>query len=178
MNKRTLTLSFPWKRESRLSYFSFVIANPLKRMKQSLRTSSFSSVFAKPHKLMKQFLLSSFLSRIRGINIQRESRLSSFLFVIASVAKQSRFLSLRVHFLTVAISILFYFTLPSFAFAEEKIPVFPTAPVEAYTVYGTIALFWLGIIGLIVILKMKLNEIERIQKLGIDEGDKNAPVLE
>jgi len=72
----------------------------------------------------------------------------------------------------------FFLAPPSFSFAEDKITVFPSAPVEAYTVYGTLALFWLGIIGLIVIIKMKLHEIERIQKLGIDEEDKDAPLLE
>ncbi|HDQ04200.1 MAG TPA: hypothetical protein ENN23_06485 [Deltaproteobacteria bacterium] len=120
-----------------ISILSFVIANPLKRMKQSLRTS----------------------------------------FVIASVAKQSLFLSLRKAVSLVAIS-FFFLALPCLAFAEEKIPVFPTTPVEAYTVYGSLALFWLAIIFLIIVIKMKLNEIERIQKLGIDEEDKNAPVLE
>ncbi len=78
----------------------------------------------------------------------------------------------------VAIFILLFFTLPSLAFAEEKIPVFPTTPVDVYTIYTSLAVFWLAIIGLIVVIKMKLNEIERIQKLGIDKEDSNAPLLE
>jgi len=90
--------------------------------------------------------------------------------------KQSLFLSWREALSLAAISVFLAF--PSSAFAEEKIPVFPATPVEAYTVYGTLALFWLGIIGLIVIIKMKLNEIKRIQKLGIDKEDTNAPILE
>ena len=81
-------------------------------------------------------------------------------------------ISSRAYLLIVAI------LLPSFVFAEEKIPVFPTSPIEVYTVYATLALLWLGIIGLIVIIKMKLNEIERIQKLGIDKEDSHAPILE
>jgi hypothetical protein len=76
------------------------------------------------------------------------------------------------------VAIFAFLTLPSFAFAEEKIPVFPTTPVEAYTVYGSLALFWLAIIFLIIVIKMKLNEIERIQKLGIDEENTNAPILD
>jgi len=66
----------------------------------------------------------------------------------------------------------------SLAFSEEKIPVFPTKPVEVYTIYTSLAFFWLAIIGLIVIIKMKLNEIERIQKLGIDKEDSEAPLLD
>jgi ABC-type proline/glycine betaine transport system permease subunit len=73
---------------------------------------------------------------------------------------------------------LFLLTLPSLALAEEKIPVFPTTPVDVYTIYASLAVFWLAIIGLIVVIKMKLNEIERIQKLGIDKEDKNAPLLD
>ncbi len=79
------------------------------------------------------------------------------------------------------IKILFSaFTIFFFSFmarAEDKIPVFPTTPVDAYTVYASLAIFWLAIIGLIVVIKMKLNEIERIQKLGIDKEDTHAPLL-
>lgn len=85
--------------------------------------------------------------------------------------------SLRAHVVSAAIVILYFFTLPSFAFAEEKILVFPTTPVAVYTIYISLAVFWLAIIGLIVVIKMKLNEIERIQKLGIDREDKEAPML-
>ncbi|OGP88720.1 MAG: hypothetical protein A2031_00180 [Deltaproteobacteria bacterium RBG_19FT_COMBO_43_11] len=74
-----------------------------------------------------------------------------------------------------AIFVLFF---NSLTFAEEKIPVFPTTPVNVYTIYASLAVFWIAIIGLIVIIKMKLNEIERIQKLGIDKEDSNAPMLE
>ena len=78
--------------------------------------------------------------------------------------------------MTAAIS--FFFTLPSLAFAEEKIPVFPTTPVETYTVYASLAILWVGIFALIVIIKMKLNEIERIKKLGIEKEDNDAPLLD
>jgi hypothetical protein len=73
---------------------------------------------------------------------------------------------------------LFFFVIKPLAFAEEKIPVFPSTPVEAYTIYASLAVFWLAIIGLIVIIKMKLNEIDRIQKLGIDKEDNEAPLLD
>jgi hypothetical protein len=64
------------------------------------------------------------------------------------------------------------------AFAEKNILVFPNNSVEVYTIYTSLAVFWFAIIGLIVVVKMKLNEIERIQKLGIDKEDPHSPLLE
>lgn len=61
---------------------------------------------------------------------------------------------------------------------QEKVEVFPTVPYDQFIVYQNLILFWIGIIGLIVIIKMKLREIERIQKLGIDKEDENIPVLD
>jgi hypothetical protein len=81
------------------------------------------------------------------------------------------------YFIRILFAALTIFLFTSLAFAEEKIPVFPTTPVEVYAIYTSLAVFWLAIIGLIVVIKMKLNEIERIQKLGIDKEDENAPVL-
>jgi hypothetical protein len=64
-------------------------------------------------------------------------------------------------------------------FAEqEKIDVFPTVPYERFIVYQNLIIFWIGIIGLIVIIKMKLREIERIQKIGIDRQEKDIPLLD
>jgi hypothetical protein len=45
-----------------------------------------------------------------------------------------------------------------------------------YTRY--LSLFWAGIIGLIVIIRMKLKEIKRIQSMGIDAGEKEIPLLD
>jgi hypothetical protein len=70
------------------------------------------------------------------------------------------------------------FIFNSIALAEDKIPVFPTTPVDVYAIYTSLAVFWLAIIGLIVVIKMKLNEIERIQQLGIDKEDNKAPLLD
>lgn len=127
MNKK---LSFrAYARNLILSFFHHVIANPLKRMWQSLYIQCF--------------------------------------------------LSLRETVGLAAISILFFFSsFNSLAFAEEKIPVFPTTPVDVYAIYTSLAVFWLAIIGLIVVIKMKLNEIERIKKLGIDREDSDAPLLD
>jgi hypothetical protein len=60
----------------------------------------------------------------------------------------------------------------------QKIAVFPTAPYYMYIVYECLAVFWVGILGLLVIIRMKLREIERIQALGVDEENREAPLLQ
>jgi hypothetical protein len=62
--------------------------------------------------------------------------------------------------------------------AVENIAVFPATPYEGYIIYESLAVFWLFIAGLLVILRMKLREIERIQVLGADREDRDAPLLE
>lgn len=62
--------------------------------------------------------------------------------------------------------------------AAEKIPVFPTAPYYIYIVYESLAVFWVVVLGLLVIIRMKLVEIERIQALGVEKEDQDAPLLE
>lgn len=61
---------------------------------------------------------------------------------------------------------------------QDKIDVFPAVPYDRFIVYQNLMVFWAGIIGLIVIIKMKLREIERTQKLGIDKEEKDIPVLD
>lgn len=82
------------------------------------------------------------------------------------------------YFIKILFPLFTIFVLISMVWAEDKIPVFPTTPVDVYAIYTSLAVFWLAIIGLIVVIKMKLNEIERIQKLGIDRENSNAPMLE
>jgi len=60
----------------------------------------------------------------------------------------------------------------------ENIEVFPSATYDRYIVYEMLALFWAGIIGLVVIIRMKLKEIERIQNMGIDKAEKEIPLLD
>ena len=62
--------------------------------------------------------------------------------------------------------------------AAEKIAVFPTTPYESYIIYECLVIFWLFIISLLVVIRMKLREIERIQALGVEEEDQDAPLLE
>jgi hypothetical protein len=61
---------------------------------------------------------------------------------------------------------------------QENIEVFPPAPYDRYIIYEMLALFWAGIIGLIVIIRMKLKEIERTQNMGIDKAEKEIPLLD
>ena len=60
----------------------------------------------------------------------------------------------------------------------EKIAVFPTAPYYIYIVYESLIIFWIAILGLLVIIRMKLREIERVQEMGVDKEDKDAPLLQ
>ena len=80
---------------------------------------------------------------------------------------------IRILFIALPIFVFNFFT-----FAEEKIPVFPVKPMDVYAIYTSLAIFWLAIIGLIVVIKIKLNEIERIQKLGIDKEVSHPHLLE
>jgi hypothetical protein len=61
---------------------------------------------------------------------------------------------------------------------QEKIELSPSAPYERYIVFQNLAIFWIAILGLIIIIKMKLREIERIQRMGIDKEENNVPVLD
>lgn len=63
-------------------------------------------------------------------------------------------------------------------FASEEIALIPQAPYDRYIIYQNLALFWIGIIGLIVIIRIKLKEIERTQKMGINKEEKDAPLLD
>jgi hypothetical protein len=62
--------------------------------------------------------------------------------------------------------------------AAERIAVFPTTLFDGYIVYESLAVFWIAVIGLIVIIRMKLREIERTQALGADREEKDAPLLQ
>ncbi|MCX5803384.1 MAG: hypothetical protein NTU69_07625 [Proteobacteria bacterium] len=62
--------------------------------------------------------------------------------------------------------------------AQDKIEVFPTVPYDRFIIFHTLAIFWIAIIGLIIIIRMKLKEIERIQKMGIDKEEKDIPLLD
>jgi len=62
--------------------------------------------------------------------------------------------------------------------AAEPIAVFPATPYDGYIIFESLAVLWLFLIGLIVIIRMKLREIERIQQLGVEQEDRDVPMLE
>ncbi|TSA46676.1 MAG: hypothetical protein D4R56_03400 [Deltaproteobacteria bacterium] len=92
----------------------------------------------------------------------------------------SRFSSVWFARLTAAAILLLPVTAVAAPAAEKiaRIAVFPTAPYYIFIVYESLAVFWVAILGLLVIIRMKLREIERIQAMGADNEDPDAPLLE
>jgi hypothetical protein len=64
--------------------------------------------------------------------------------------------------------------------AETKpvIDVFPPTGYDQATIYLNLGMFWAGIIGLVILLRLKLCELERVQKMEREEARKAAPLLE
>lgn len=62
--------------------------------------------------------------------------------------------------------------------AKKAIEVFPSTPYYQFIIYESLVIFWIAIIGLIVILRMKLREIEQRQKLGLDREENDAARLD
>ena len=75
-------------------------------------------------------------------------------------------------------AILFILMQAADLWAETKIEVFPPTGYDQATVYLNLGLFWAGIIGLLIILRLKLKELERVQKMEREEAEKTAPLLE
>jgi hypothetical protein len=63
-------------------------------------------------------------------------------------------------------------------FAEEKIELSPSAPYDRFIIFQNLAIFWIAIIGLIVLIRLKLKEIERVQGLGLTKEEPDVPFLE
>lgn len=62
--------------------------------------------------------------------------------------------------------------------AAEKIPVFPETSYDGFIIHESLVIFWIAILSLIVIIRMKLREIERTQEMGADQENGEAPLLE
>ncbi len=54
----------------------------------------------------------------------------------------------------------------------------PGRPYDRHIIYQALVLFWIGIIGLIVIIVMKLKEAKRIQDMDVHKDDEDAPFLD
>lgn len=70
------------------------------------------------------------------------------------------------------------FFLWQFALQAEEVPLLPERPFDRYVIYESLIFFWVFIVALVIIIRMKLKEIERVQKMGIDSEEKDAPLLD
>ena len=75
-------------------------------------------------------------------------------------------------------SILFALVQATGLWAETKIEVFPPAGYDRAALYLNLGFFWTGVVGLLIILRLKLKELERVQKMEREEAEKVAPLLE
>jgi hypothetical protein len=64
------------------------------------------------------------------------------------------------------------------ALAEEKIALIPPSAYDRAAIYLNLALFWVGIIVLIVLIRLKLHEIERVQAMDAGRDDEHIPMLD
>ncbi len=62
--------------------------------------------------------------------------------------------------------------------AEEKIALIPPSAYDRASIYLNLALFWVVLIVLIVLIKLKLREIERVQALDAGRDDEHVPMLD
>lgn len=52
------------------------------------------------------------------------------------------------------------------------------SPYDRHIMYQALVLFWIGIIGLITIIIIKLREVKRIQEMGLHKDESDAPSLD
>lgn len=62
--------------------------------------------------------------------------------------------------------------------AEEKINLLPPSAYDRSAIYLNLALFWVAIIVLIVLIRLKLRDTERLQKMDSRGDDAKIPMLE
>jgi hypothetical protein len=84
---------------------------------------------------------------------------------------KARIFALIVAFITTMASI-------GSVFAEEKLELSPSASYDRFIIFQNLAIFWIAIIGLIVLIRLKLKEIERVQSLGLTKEESDVPFLE
>lgn len=62
--------------------------------------------------------------------------------------------------------------------AEERIALIPPSAYDRASIYLNLALFWVALIVLIVLIRLKLREIERVQAMDAGRDDENIPMLD
>lgn len=65
-----------------------------------------------------------------------------------------------------------------FCCAEPAAGDVAASPYDRHIIYQALVLFWIGIIGLIIIIVIKLREIRRIEDMDVHGDDRNAPFLD
>ncbi len=64
------------------------------------------------------------------------------------------------------------------ALAEEKIALIPPSAYDRASIYLNLTLFWVALIVLIVLIRLKLREKERVQAMGRSKENDKIPMLE
>jgi hypothetical protein len=62
--------------------------------------------------------------------------------------------------------------------AAEEISLLPPSAYDRSAIYLDLALFWIATIVLIVLIRLKLREIERVQSMERKENGETAPLLD
>jgi hypothetical protein len=62
--------------------------------------------------------------------------------------------------------------------AAEEISLLPASAYDRSAIYIDLALFWIATIVLIVLIRLKLREIERVQSMERKEDGETAPLLD
>ncbi len=83
-------------------------------------------------------------------------------------------------FIVFKIILLFLFLVinPAMLWSQNEIIAFQAATYDRFIIYQNLVIFWIAIFGLVIIILMKLKEIKRIKKMGIDREEKNIPTLD
>ena len=78
----------------------------------------------------------------------------------------------------IAFSIALFMIDAAYAIAASPIEIFPQSAYDSSTIYVNLTLFWGVVLGLIVTVKLKLREIERIQQMDTKEDEDKTPLLD
>jgi hypothetical protein len=70
------------------------------------------------------------------------------------------------------------FEIADYCCAQSPAHVIPTTPYDRHIIYQSLVLFWIGIIGLVIIIRIKIKEIKRIEDMDIHKEDDDAPFLD
>jgi len=67
---------------------------------------------------------------------------------------------------------------PASLLAEEHLDLLPSSGYDRSLIYLNLAFFWIALIILIVLIRLKLREIERVQVMDAGQEHEKIPTLE